>query len=161
MVCHLHANMVHMNVKAIKFNRVPWRRHPIKIAKCNLSHAKCHSAPNHPANWWAGNEIVLLLSIPTNLEFESCFQCAEQVGIAFDGIQECAYGTDGDKLQLAAERKTQDIAYPRQMLKFVPTIVYNRQFNQSKQNRSLQDFKGAVCDELRAISNHLPQICSI
>lgn len=87
------------------------------------------------------------------------FQCAEQAGISFEEIRACAYGINGDKLQLIAERKTQAIAYPQ--LAFVPTIVYNHQFDQAKQNRSLRDFRSVVCDELRATSNILPQICQI
>lgn len=85
------------------------------------------------------------------------FQCAAQAGLPYGFIENCVLSRDGDKLQLIAERKTQEIAA---RLKFVPTIVYNYNFSQEKQDRSLYDFPSQVCDELRAISDILPQICS-
>lgn len=109
-------------------------------------------------NWLVGNAIVDN-SHSNAFFFLRHFQCAELAGIPFDDVRDCAYGSDGDKLQLLAERKTQDVAHPNPMLKFVPTIIYNHRFDQAKQNRSLQDFRSVVCDELRAISNVLPQIC--
>lgn len=88
-------------------------------------------------------------------------QCAQQANIPYDAVANCVNSVEGERLQLVAEQKTQAIAHPNAMLNFVPTIVYNQQFDQEKQNRSLRNFRSTVCDELRATSANLPPICLI
>lgn len=57
--------------------------------------------------------------------YELIFQCSEQAGLPYDNILECYSSEMGSTLQLEAESKTKSIAMPREMLSFVPTIVYN------------------------------------
>ncbi|XP_037049798.1 GILT-like protein 1 [Bradysia coprophila] len=80
--------------------------------------------------------------------------CAEKVGIDFGFVSQCVNGGLGQQLQYGAEKATHEIAYPYP--RFVPTIVYNRRFDQKLQNRSLSDFVGVVCELIR---NQAP-VCS-
>lgn len=57
------------------------------------------------------------------------FQCAEQAGLPYEDILECYSSELGTRLQLDAEVKTKQLASPREMLSFVPTIVYNHVSN--------------------------------
>lgn len=47
----------------------------------------------------------------------------------------------GRQLQLEAEKVTK-----KTKPTFVPTIIYQNQFDQELQNRSLVDFRGVVCE---------------
>lgn len=160
MVWILLANTDPTSAKEIKFNRVLWSLLPVARVKWCLLHAKCRTVPNHRARMWGENGNFVEV-IPSNSFHLNHFQCAEATGIPFQAVQDCVKSDHGVQLQLAAERKTQDVAYPNSMLRFVPTIVYNHRFDQGKQNRSLRDFRSVVCDELRAASYQLPQICLI
>lgn len=53
------------------------------------------------------------------------FQCAEEAGLPHDEIVNCYSSDVSVQLQLDAEQKTKQLAAPRPMLAFVPTIVYN------------------------------------
>lgn len=53
------------------------------------------------------------------------FQCAEEAGLPHDDILNCYSSDVSVQLQLDAEQKTKQLASPRPMLSFVPTIVYN------------------------------------
>ncbi|KAJ6635184.1 GILT-like protein 1 [Pseudolycoriella hygida] len=81
-------------------------------------------------------------------------QCAASVGIDYSFVSQCVSGGLGQQLQYGAEKATHEIAYPYP--RFVPTIVYNRRFDQKLQNRSLYDFVGVVCELIR---NEAP-VCS-
>lgn len=74
-------------------------------------------------------------------------QCAESVGVQYPEVSQCYYGGLGTQLQLEAERITHKIARPYP--KFVPTIVYNHVFDQNLQDRSIEDFKGVLCEILQ------------
>lgn len=52
-------------------------------------------------------------------------KCAEQTRLQYEDLLECYSSELGTKLQLDAEVKTKELARPREMLSFVPTIVYN------------------------------------
>lgn len=56
---------------------------------------------------------------------KTSIQCAEQAGLPYEQILECYSSDIGTQLQLDAEAKTKQLAEPREMLSFVPTIVYN------------------------------------
>jgi len=73
--------------------------------------------------------------------------CAARAGVNFGVVSQCFNGVLGKQLQMGAEKATHEIAYPYPS--FVPTIVYNRRFEQSLQNRSLNDFTGVVCELIR------------
>lgn len=53
------------------------------------------------------------------------FQCAEQAQLPHDQILTCYSSETAIQLQLDTEAKTKQLAAPRPMLAFVPTIVYN------------------------------------
>lgn len=87
-------------------------------------------------------------------------KCSDSSKISFANVTECKNGEKGVELQLDAEKKTHLIAKPYPS--FIPTIVYNKIFNRSKNWRSLRDFKRIVCDELGSVvatSNDLKIAC--
>lgn len=61
----------------------------------------------------------------------------------YSEVHDCFYGGLGTMLQIEAERQTHTVAKPYPS--FVPTIVYDRKFDQALQTKSLSDFKGVVC----------------
>lgn len=71
------------------------------------------------------NALFTLLTLYYQNKNELIFQCSEQAGLLYDKILECYSSEIGSSLQLEAESKTKSIAMPREMLSFVPTIVYN------------------------------------
>ncbi|XP_071449858.1 GILT-like protein 1 [Hetaerina americana] len=72
-------------------------------------------------------------------------QCAAQVGLNYQDVEQCYQSSQGTNLQLAAEQETNKIRRP---LRFVPTVVYNDHLDQRKQDDSLDDFKGALCKHI-------------
>ncbi|TDG52463.1 hypothetical protein AWZ03_001293 [Drosophila navojoa] len=70
-------------------------------------------------------------------------KCASQAGIRTD-VEYCMKTPTGTKLQLDAELITNQYRPS-----FVPTIVYNRVFNQQLQDQSLRNFRATVCYLLR------------
>ncbi|XP_055546176.1 GILT-like protein 1 [Wyeomyia smithii] len=78
------------------------------------------------------------------------YECAFRSGVNLISAQACVEGDLGRQLQLQAERRTQLIAPS-----FVPTIVFNGQFDQSLQDRSLNDFLGVMCE----LSNNAIAAC--
>lgn len=81
-------------------------------------------------------------------------QCAAQVNVDYREVSQCMNGGLATQLQLEAERITHRIARPYPS--FVPTVVFNNVFDQTLQNRAIQDFKGVVCDLL---NNSIPNYC--
>uniref|UniRef100_A0A336MUT8 CSON007080 protein n=1 Tax=Culicoides sonorensis TaxID=179676 RepID=A0A336MUT8_CULSO len=74
-------------------------------------------------------------------------QCVESNGLDWDTVSQCHDSDLGAQLQLAAEaEQNRIIGYP----KFVPTIVYNEQFDQELQDQSLRNFPGVLCSQLGA-----------
>ncbi|XP_053679765.1 GILT-like protein 1 [Anopheles nili] len=69
------------------------------------------------------------------------WECAFRSGVNLNAAEACVQGAQGTELQLEAERRTQQIAPA-----FIPTIVFNGQFDQALQDRSLTDFAGIVCE---------------
>ncbi|XP_030556398.1 GILT-like protein 1 [Drosophila novamexicana] len=70
-------------------------------------------------------------------------KCASQAGLLTD-VEYCMKTPTGTKLQLDAELITK-----RYRPSFVPTIVYNRVFDQQLQDQSLRNFRATVCYLLR------------
>jgi len=85
--------------------------------------------------------------------------CAGYSGVPYDYIPECIANGLGVQLQLEAETDTKNVAHPRKQLPFVPTIVYNYEFDALKQERSLYDLQGVLCDEIELIGAPAPDIC--
>lgn len=117
--------------------------------------------------------------------FVCCVQCASSVGVPYTEVAECETDGLGTQLQVEAETDTRNVAHPRRQLAFVPTIVYNyvrlivinvimcyiqtfidfcmfflQEFNQQKQQRSLYDFQGVLCDEIELAGVPAPAICA-
>uniref|UniRef100_A0A8D8G6E9 Gamma-interferon-inducible lysosomal thiol reductase n=1 Tax=Culex pipiens TaxID=7175 RepID=A0A8D8G6E9_CULPI len=69
------------------------------------------------------------------------WECAFRSGVNLVNAQQCAEGPQGVQLQLEAERRTRQIP-----LTFVPTIVFNDQFDQSLTDRAFTDFFGVMCE---------------
>uniref|UniRef100_A0AAG5CTD3 Gamma-interferon inducible lysosomal thiol reductase n=1 Tax=Anopheles atroparvus TaxID=41427 RepID=A0AAG5CTD3_ANOAO len=67
------------------------------------------------------------------------WECAFRSGVNLIAAETCVEGTQGTQLQLEAERRTQLITPA-----FIPTIVFNGQFDQALQDRSLTDFAGII-----------------
>jgi len=92
--------------------------------------------------------------------FEVADRCGKPVGIPRSEVHKCMNSDEGTQLQLRDEKITKSFYGP---LRFVPTIVYDDQFDQKLQDRSLSDFKGVVCDLLYAKGvqdSHLNNVCS-
>jgi len=79
-------------------------------------------------------------------------ECSELVGIDWDEVALCIENGFARELKLDAGRRTQRIREPYPL--FVPTIVYNGTFNQTLQNRSLNEFFYVVCE---LIDNVVPE----
>uniref|UniRef100_D3TM92 Gamma-interferon inducible lysosomal thiol reductase n=1 Tax=Glossina morsitans morsitans TaxID=37546 RepID=D3TM92_GLOMM len=70
-------------------------------------------------------------------------ECSESVGLP-SNIDNCVNTQLGTNLQLEAERITK-----LYQVTYVPTIVYDKVFNQDLQQNSLKDFRATVCNLLR------------
>ncbi|XP_055300975.1 GILT-like protein 1 [Sitodiplosis mosellana] len=86
--------------------------------------------------------------------------CSEQARLPYEEILECYTSELGTRLQLDAEVKTKQLASPREMLSFVPTIIYNHQYDHEKQERSLFEFSKVLCREIKQISEQIPAVCA-
>uniref|UniRef100_A0A2M4AF67 Putative gamma-interferon inducible lysosomal thiol reductase n=1 Tax=Anopheles triannulatus TaxID=58253 RepID=A0A2M4AF67_9DIPT len=69
------------------------------------------------------------------------WECAFRSGVNLNTAEACVEGQLGTQLQLEAERRTQAIAPA-----FIPTIVFNGQFDQALQDRAQTDFAGIICE---------------
>ncbi|XP_035780918.1 GILT-like protein 1 [Anopheles albimanus] len=69
------------------------------------------------------------------------WECAFRSGVNLVTAEACVEGQLGTQLQLEAERRTQAIAPA-----FIPTIVFNGQFDQALQDRAQTDFAGIICE---------------
>lgn len=78
----------------------------------------------------------------TTRERRSVKNCAEASGLS-SAIDECMLTDLGTLLQLEAEQITHSYRPT-----FIPTIIYDRVFNQQLQDNSIYDFRGTVCKEL-------------
>ncbi|XP_055611103.1 gamma-interferon-inducible lysosomal thiol reductase [Uranotaenia lowii] len=78
------------------------------------------------------------------------WECAFRSGVDLTVLQNCVDGSLGTQLQLEAERRTQLIAPA-----FVPTMVFNGQFNQNLQDRAFNNFLEVMCD----LSNNAVSAC--
>jgi len=72
--------------------------------------------------------------------------CANRYGLNWANISDCSNSFEGDDLLAEQGDKTRK-AKPAG-LTFVPTIVYNNNFDATLQDRSLYDFPGAVCNSV-------------
>ncbi|XP_018322360.1 GILT-like protein 1 isoform X2 [Agrilus planipennis] len=79
-------------------------------------------------------------------------RCATEAGLQWSEIMTCYNSNIGTMLQLQAERETQAIKP-----KFVPTILYNKTFDQVLQNDSIRNFKQVACS---LVSQTHPNACS-
>lgn len=70
--------------------------------------------------------------------------CAAHVEVDHNEVLQCFNGGLGTQLQLEAERLTRKIAEPYPS--FVPTIVYDHEFSDDLQKRTLTNFHGVVCE---------------
>ncbi|XP_037040681.1 GILT-like protein 1 [Bradysia coprophila] len=73
-------------------------------------------------------------------------ECSELVGIEWDEVTHCINNGFARQLKLDAERRTHRVAYPYP--DFVPTIVYNGEFDQELQDRSLVEFAKVICEQI-------------
>ncbi|XP_046400783.1 GILT-like protein 1 [Ischnura elegans] len=76
-------------------------------------------------------------------------KCAAEIGLNYGDVERCYATDEGLNLQLQAQSDTYAIQNP---LNFVPTIVYNGDFNQDLQDSSLSDFEGTICRQLPCVS---------
>ncbi|XP_031622561.1 GILT-like protein 1 [Contarinia nasturtii] len=82
----------------------------------------------------------------TNAEYTGQ-NCARTVNVSYADVEKCSNGPKGVELQLNAEKETHLISKPYPS--FIPTIVFSKQYDRSKQRRSLKEFKKLVCEELK------------
>lgn len=77
-------------------------------------------------------------------------QCAEEANISFSAITECVDGPLSTQLLLQAEEITEVLN-----ITWVPTVVYNWEFDQGLTDRSEYDFQNVICEQL----NNTAPIC--
>lgn len=75
--------------------------------------------------------------------------CAQNLGIDMNKINQCVNGGRGIKLQLEAEEYSKGII---SRSGFVPTIVYQKVYKAGDFWASLEDFSGVVEDQLKALA---------
>lgn len=81
------------------------------------------------------------LKIPSN--------CAYDLGLNLEQIDECVNGTRGTELQLEAEKYSKDVIDDSG---FVPTMTYGQKFNARSQQSSLNRFHEVVKQQIEALS---------
>lgn len=69
-------------------------------------------------------------------------QCAEDVGLSWTSINNCTTNGEGDKLLLQYEDLTEAV---KPKIQYIPTVIFNNQFNQTLQNDAEFDFINTVC----------------
>ncbi|EEB10298.1 conserved hypothetical protein [Pediculus humanus corporis] len=73
-------------------------------------------------------------------------ECAKKLNYSYDGVENCASGTEGEKYQLLNGKKTLDF---KPKIKFIPTIVFNNVYVEADQNESLKNFEKLVLNKLK------------
>ncbi|XP_063709776.1 GILT-like protein 1 [Culicoides brevitarsis] len=74
-------------------------------------------------------------------------QCVDEHGLDWAAVEQC-YATEvGAELQIGAENEQKRIL-PNGYPSFVPTIVYNEQYDKGLQDASLKNFAGVMCSLL-------------
>jgi len=76
-------------------------------------------------------------------------ECSELVGINWDDVTHCINNGFARQLKLDAERRTHRVTYPYP--DFVPTIVYNGEFDQVLQDRSLRELGTVICEQINNV----------
>lgn len=76
--------------------------------------------------------------------------CAKNLGLDMNKVNECNNGARGIELQLEAEEKSQKII---ETSGFVPTIVYNGKYKAGDLWESLEDFEGVAKGKIQAASS--------
>ena len=79
---------------------------------------------------------------------KSSSNCAQNLGLDMNKVNECANGERGNSLQLQAEEFSKDIIARSG---FVPSIVYGGVFKTSDNWASLEDFEAIVNDKYQAL----------
>jgi hypothetical protein len=74
--------------------------------------------------------------------------CAQNLGLDMNKVNNCANGEKGTSLQLKAEEYSKDVIGRSG---FVPTIVYKNQYKAGDFWASLEDFEGIVGDQLATL----------
>ncbi|EEZ97810.1 Gamma-interferon-inducible lysosomal thiol reductase-like Protein [Tribolium castaneum] len=86
-------------------------------------------------------------------DVEKIKKCAQRVGINWGKITKCATTNQGDDLLAKHGSRTYDL---EPNISFVPTVVYDDQFDDNLQEMSLVDFAAVVCSKIRSDK---PRIC--
>lgn len=74
--------------------------------------------------------------------------CAQNIGLDMNKINSCANGKKGIELQLKAEEFSKQYI---ERSSFVPTIIFNGQYQAGAFWASLEDFEGVVEDQIKAM----------
>ncbi|XP_063908749.1 GILT-like protein 1 [Zophobas morio] len=72
--------------------------------------------------------------------------CAKRINLNWEKISKCARSHQGDDLLAHNGNKTNNL---EPNISFVPTIVYNDEFDDYLQERSLVDFAAVVCSKIK------------
>jgi len=123
--------------------------------RCQHGSAECDGNKMHAC------ALKYIPSVESQLEFiycsmstrnppESLDECAKSVATV-DGVKDkistCAEGPEGSQLLADNGEKTHGL---KTKLYFVPWITYNGEFSDDKLQNSQRNFKGVLCDELKA-----------
>jgi len=81
--------------------------------------------------------------------------CVEASGLSVEDVNTCFNSQEGHQLMLKAEKETKAMT-PGPL--FVPTIVFDDEYNDTDQKNAFVDFESTLCEKL--ISRGLTSVCS-
>lgn len=87
-------------------------------------------------------------------------QCVEEAGLDSKKYKDCYASELGTLLQLKAALKTKGLpTRSNGLIAFVPTIVYNNQFDSDKTTKSRRALVDVLCAEIKATLGVQPKAC--
>ncbi|KAG5863369.1 hypothetical protein JTB14_025055 [Gonioctena quinquepunctata] len=128
---------------------------------CQHGPPECHGNKYHSC-------AIALFSAEERMEFVECSmsqsepasdavlrECSEKTGVSWTSLETCFNSGQADKLLLINGEKTAKVE-PK--INFIPTIVFNGQFNQKLQDDSMVNLKGVVCELLQYNPEYCKQV---
>ncbi|XP_025200805.1 GILT-like protein 1 [Melanaphis sacchari] len=81
--------------------------------------------------------------------------CVEESGVNVDQVEKCFTSSEGYEMMLKAEKETKAMT-PGPL--FVPTIVFDDEYNDDDQNQAFVNFESTLCEKL--VSHGHTEVCS-
>ncbi|CAH1709768.1 GILT-like protein 1 [Aphis gossypii] len=81
--------------------------------------------------------------------------CVKESGVSVEEVQTCFTSSEGYQMMLNAEIETKAMTPGP---KFVPTIVFDDEYNDDDQNNAFEKFESTLCEKL--VSHGYTEVCS-